>query len=134
VLFLNLHKPSLEGNLNFQNYYNKINAILKQSIYYGCEYDEQIRTKDSLTDFLYDDYELYNHDKAREQFKSVTYVFVDGPVNMPPWLPSLGDACLLVRNCIREKKKVYFNGWGHITAYFYLTTKFDKGYCIRRKG
>lgn len=35
---------------------------------------------------------------------------------------------------MKENKKVHLNGYGHIAFYYYLSTGFDKNYCIRKKG
>jgi hypothetical protein len=35
---------------------------------------------------------------------------------------------------LKENKKIHFNGFGHIAAYFCLSTGFDKPYFIRKKG
>ena len=48
VLFLNLHKPDEQGKMRFERFYNSITKILKQSIYYGTQYQEEIRTRDKL--------------------------------------------------------------------------------------
>lgn len=53
---------------------------------------------------------------------------------MPPWSPSLSNISLLIRNSLRENKKIHFNGYGHIAIYYFLCTGFDKDYCIRKKG
>lgn len=39
VLFLNLHKPTPEGMLKFDRYYSTVTKILKQSVYYGTQYE-----------------------------------------------------------------------------------------------
>lgn len=56
VLFLNLHKPDQEGKLKFERYYTTITKILKQTIYYGTHFEEDIRTRDNIEDFLYDQF------------------------------------------------------------------------------
>jgi hypothetical protein len=53
---------------------------------------------------------------------------------MPPWSSSLSNVSLLIRNSLKENKKIHFNGYGHIAAYYFLCTGFDKDYCIRKKG
>jgi hypothetical protein len=57
VLFINLHKDDQEGKIKFEKYYKDITKVLKQSIYYGSQYEEEIRRKDNIGDFLYDNYE-----------------------------------------------------------------------------
>ncbi len=55
VLFLNLFKPDEQGKMNFQRYYASVTKILKQTIYYGTHYEEQIRDRHNIEDFLYDE-------------------------------------------------------------------------------
>jgi hypothetical protein len=40
------------------------------------------------------------------------------------------DVMLVVRKSIDTGKKIYCNDFGHFAAYYYLSTKFDKHYCI----
>jgi len=46
----------------------------------------------------------------------------------------VNSVLLLIRNSLAEHKKVFFNGFGHLALYYYLSTGFDKEYCIRKKG
>lgn len=55
VLFLNLYKPDEQGKMNFHRYYTSVTKILKQTIYYGTHYEEQIRDRHNIEDFLYDE-------------------------------------------------------------------------------
>lgn len=134
ILFLNLHKPNEEGNAKFNRYYSAVSKILRQSVFFGAHFEEQIRTKDNLQDYLYDNFELNGQKKPREKFQSVSYIFIDGPINQPPWSLSFISVSLLIRNALREGKKVHFNGFGHIAAYYQISTGFAKDYIIRKKG
>lgn len=53
---------------------------------------------------------------------------------MPPWSSSVNDIRLLIRNSLKEGKKVHFNGFGHLAIYYLLSTGFEKQCCIKRKG
>lgn len=56
VLFLNLHKPDESGKMKFDRYYHAVTKVLKQTIYFGTHYEEHIRSKDNIEDFLYDEF------------------------------------------------------------------------------
>ena len=89
ILFVNLNSPSEEGKAKFQRYYNSITSILKQTIYIGNNFDEQVRDKDCISDFVFDEVELNGEERAVEKFESLSYIFIDGPLNLPPWSPSI---------------------------------------------
>ena len=61
-------------------------------------------------------------------------MFIDGPLNIPPWSPSIRNVFLLIRNCIQKNKKIHFNGFGHITAYYYISTGFERPILIKKLG
>lgn len=65
VLFVNLHQNTQEGAAKFHRYYSSVTQILKQSVYLGSQYEEQIRTRDQLKDFLYEEIDLNEEYRAR---------------------------------------------------------------------
>lgn len=65
VLFVNLHPKTEEGQSKFKRFHSSISQILKQTIYIGNDYNEQIREKDSLNDFIYDERELDGETRSR---------------------------------------------------------------------
>jgi hypothetical protein len=69
-------------------------------------------------------------ERAKRKFESLEYVFIDGNHNVAPWSELMIDTMLIIRKSIESGKKIYCNDFGHFASYYYLSTKFDKYYCI----
>lgn len=104
--------------------------LLKDTVYYGNEINEIIRTKDELDDFIYDEITFRVDQKAKQRFESLEYIFVDGCASYAPWSTAMSEVLLLIRCCLKQGKKIHCNGIAHLSAYFYTSTMFDKTYKI----
>ena len=58
---------------------------------------------------------------------------VEGGVGMAPWKEAMKDVGLIIRQCAESGKKVLCSGFGHFSAYYWLSTKFDKHFSVCKK-
>ena len=130
ILFINAHKKNEEGRLRFTNFYANIQSIVKNTLSFGNEVTETIRTFDDLDDYIYDEISFRMSEKSKRKFESLDYIFIDGNPNFAPWSDFMTDIMIIIRKSIECNKKILCNGFAHFASYYYLSTKFDKYYAI----